>query len=95
MLSRNETETIRAALKYWRDEVAGHDDLARLYMTESDVEPIAAEAIESLIECFQRQNLRYVAARRGSGPAASLELLAEQKLPKATGASDFFTVILR
>ncbi|MCD0458627.1 hypothetical protein [Roseiconus lacunae] len=94
MLSRSETETIRAALSYWRDEIAGHDDLARRYLGTLDVEPLARKQFEPLIQSFLWSKLRYIAVDEETGQLAP-RLLSELELHNGAGGPQILTVVVR
>lgn len=95
MLSRSETETIRAALRYWKEEIAAHDELARLYLPQRDVQPLVPDQVETLIRCFQWQKLRFVKYQHRSNRVVSHYLLSQRELQTVADRSEFLTTILR
>lgn len=51
MLTRDESATIRAALRFWKDEMASFDvKTTRHYFDEAPHTPLTAKQIQSLIE---------------------------------------------
>ena len=61
MLSSDELATIRAALRFWRDEIVpGGDKLALLYLDEPTTSTLDRDHVDSLAECFQLQNVRAI-----------------------------------
>ncbi len=95
MLSKSETETIRAALRYWRDEIAAHDkSIAGPYLRDFSIDPLSSDAIATLIQRFERSNLRYVLVHREINKVVSKDLLSEHDLPIKSGALVPATVIL-
>jgi len=96
MLTLAETETVRAALRYWQEEIAVHQpSLASLYIHESGVQSLTVEQIKELSACFQRAQLRYVLCETHGGVIRSSRLLVEQQLPAAAQSLHPLTVIVR
>ena len=61
MLTATETATIRAALRYWIDEIiSGGDALAQLYFDTDIDRGLDAEAIEQLIARLKPDSLRLI-----------------------------------
>ena len=61
MLSSDELATIRAALRFWRDEIVpGGDELALLYLDEPTTSTLDRDHVDSLAECFQQHNVRAI-----------------------------------
>ena len=61
MLSSDELATIRAALRFWRDEIVpGGDELALLYLDEPATSALDRDQVDSLAECFQHHNVRAI-----------------------------------
>lgn len=62
MLTIHETATIRAALRYWIDEIVPQDEsVARLYLDSTEVRTLNRLEVEFLIDCLDETNLRFVA----------------------------------
>ena len=61
MLSSDELATIRAALRFWRDEIVpGGSELALLYLEELTTSTLDRDYVDSLVECFQQHNVRVI-----------------------------------
>ncbi len=94
MLSIHEAATLRAALRYWADEIAVHNpSVASPYMDDPGVVPLGLAEIAGLIERLERVNLRYVLTATGSDKVLSNRLLAEQDIPFASLDIQPLTVI--
>ncbi len=95
MLSIHEAATLRAALRYWTDEIAVHNpSVARPYMDDPDAVPLGLPEIASLIERLDNVKLRYVLIAKGSDKVFSSRLLLEQELPAVSQHMQPLTVIL-
>ena len=67
MLSADEAATIRAALRYWLDEVVPHGpSVVQLYLDSETTETLGRTPVEGLIQRFAAGNLRCVATKPGS-----------------------------
>lgn len=61
MLTPDQLTTIRAALRYWRDEIVPAGSTAASFYYEASVgHELQAAEIESLIQCFQPDQTRCV-----------------------------------
>ena len=72
MLSHHELATIRAALRFWNDEIAAHGIVtASHYFDESGTRLLSAEETARLIHRFDPSAVRYLRIVNGQ-PAAPL-----------------------
>jgi hypothetical protein len=80
MLADQELATIRAALRFWNDEiVTSGQETARLY-SDSTVDPQLSDAgIRQLIESFTDANVRYLVVRNQT-PVSPLLALPRAEL---------------
>ncbi|MHC2068147.1 hypothetical protein ACYFX5_11780 [Bremerella sp. T1] len=61
MLNERHLATIRAALRYWHDEMASHDHtLSKPYFQELDAEPLNPEEVSELIRTLESTTIRPV-----------------------------------
>ncbi len=85
---------MRAALRYWADEIAAHNpSVARPYMDDPGAVPLGLPEIASLIERLDNGKLRYVLIAKGSDKVFSSRLLLEQELPAVSQHMQPLTVI--
>jgi hypothetical protein len=99
MLTERELATVRAALRYWQEEICPHSaEIARAYLEPNDVEPLSAVQIERLREMLDPQAVRYALyAFHGEGAAvlADVRLLSPDEVRRtAKGDLRVATVIL-
>lgn len=95
MLSIHEAATLRAALRFWAEEIAVHDpSVAGPYLDDRSVVPLSVGEINELIKRLDRVNLRYVLVAKGSDKVFSSRLLLEQELPAVSPHMQPLTVIL-
>ncbi|MCD0462163.1 hypothetical protein [Roseiconus lacunae] len=94
MLTTREAATIRAALRYWSEEMAPHgSSLSSAYFDQIVDRPMSPDEIKKLIEQFNAAQLRYL--RLGAlGTDAESWLLKKSVLPDATDVDRIATVIL-
>ncbi|MFN3152910.1 hypothetical protein [Bremerella sp.] len=61
MINERHLATIRAALRYWHDEMASHDQtLSRPYFREHEVEPLNSDEVLELIRTLESTIIRPV-----------------------------------
>jgi hypothetical protein len=60
MLTERELATVRAALRFWQEEICPHSaEIARAYLEPDDVQPLSAVQIERLREMLDPRAVRY------------------------------------
>ncbi len=84
MLTKRHLATIRAALLFWKEEIAVHNArIATPYLEDDTILPLEFNEVEQLRRCFQR--VRYVAYDPQTDTLLSQEFLhdaPEQDLRK-------------
>lgn len=93
MLTRQHLATIRAALRFWNEEIAVHDaNVARPYFDLSDVEPLTAAEIESLIRNLK--TARYAIYDRRTKDLKSTELIEYESALALVPVQEIATVFV-
>lgn len=95
MLSMTEVSTIRAALRFWLDEIVPHQPSgARPYLDASIIETLDRDSVIELIDRFAPDALRYVAVDIDSKKIDPCMLLkAEQVRDIPLGSVSLHTVV--
>ncbi len=89
MLSPSELATIRASLRFWRDEIVPHgNDSAKHYLDDPVLAPLDRDSIEKLISCFQLD-----AVRNAHITASGIEWFEKTGLTNKTGSIGSVTVV--
>ena len=84
MLTQTDAATIRAALAFWRDEIApGGLDTARHYFDESIEAPLNAGELSALSDRFRWNQLLFIEADPDTGRIISDRLLPVHTLRDA------------
>jgi hypothetical protein len=60
MLTIDEAATIRAALRYWIDEMAQHKHAAQHYFDSVGTQQLTSAETKELLKCFRENELRFV-----------------------------------
>ncbi|MCG8586262.1 MAG: hypothetical protein MI757_16265 [Pirellulales bacterium] len=96
MLTRQETETIRAALQFWREEICPHGEAAaRHYLEIAGASPLSVTEIEELRDRFARSSLRYATLEPRHNQLADTKLYETAKHASAVaGVASVATVIM-
>jgi hypothetical protein len=81
MLSNLESETVRAALRYWLDEIVPHESsVGARYLDGPSDTPLDREGVSDLIDRFEPGRLRYVVADPKTGRVMITRLLTAEEL---------------
>jgi hypothetical protein len=81
MLSNLESETVRAALRYWLDEIVPHESsVGAKYLDGPSDTPLDRECVLDLIDRFEPSRLRYVVADPKTGRITINRLLTAEEL---------------
>jgi hypothetical protein len=96
MLTVRDLATVRAALRYWQEEICPHHaEIAKPYLRPHDVEPLSAVEIERLRERLGPQAVRYALDAGEAAMLADVRLFTlDEALRMAQGEARFATVIL-
>ena len=96
MLTRRETETIRAALQFWREEICPHGEAtARPYLDADDVSPLNSDEVEKLRDQFARSAVRYAILTPDQNGLQDVALITSTEEAKGVaGEARVATVIL-
>ena len=95
MLSADEAATIRAALRYWLDEVVPHGpSVAQLYLDSEAAKVLGRAELERLIQRFAAGNLRCVATKPDSGRIDPPRLLTSDEAAALPARDDCLHTVI-
>jgi hypothetical protein len=81
MLSNLESETVRAALRYWLDEIVPHEpSVGAMYLDGPSDTPLDRDGVLDLIDRFEPGRQRYVVADPKTGRIMINRLLTAEEL---------------
>jgi hypothetical protein len=97
ILTPQHLANLRAALRYWQDELGPHGPPAMLpYWDAPQLNPLPVAEIAALRSALQAESLRYALYDRGQANLVTTRLFLadESSLPDAATAAEWATVLL-
>jgi hypothetical protein len=97
MLTASQLATVRAALRYWEEEMGPHDvEVMRPYLDPPDIEPLSRDELRQLRDRFDPQSIRYAVydSDRESLAGTDLFVDCDEALQRAGTDDDAVTVLL-
>ena len=97
MITDRQLATVRAALRYWQEEMCPHDEsVMRPYLERPDIEPLTSDEVEVLRQQFVPDAVRYGIYDRASQRLADqgLFVTVDEAVRSTTEEMDVVTVLL-
>lgn len=93
MLTKRDLATVRAALLYWREEIAIHEpEVALPYLEDRSLRPLECDEVEQLRGRFQ--NVRFVAYDRQLDTLLSQEFLRSMREEELLSKDDAIATVI-